>query len=170
MGASLTPWSIELHFLRMWTGCNVRIVWLLSVSIMTEPHYVQGVHWQDNESTNISRGWAGSAASSVYQNPARQSWSANGGSTIGAVSSMLSKFGVTTYMDTFMATLDPSQPSATYTRSTTNEQPPATAPIADRLEFLHSQLDRFGTNDLILNRFCLLGYVHRRQGGVLSAS
>jgi hypothetical protein len=80
---------------------------------------------------------------------------------------MPTKFGAATYLDTFNATVDPSQPSATYNSMQSNQPPPATAPIQDRLEFLHGQLDTFGVNDVILGRFCLLGFSHRRQGGVI---
>lgn len=78
-----------------------------------------------------------------------------------------SRFGVTTQWDTFCATRDPSQPSGSYMTNTTSQAPPPNAPIADRLEFLHGQLDSLGPNDIILNRFQLLGYSHRRQGGAV---
>lgn len=71
--------------------------------------------------------------------------------------------GAATYWDTFNATVDPSVPSGGMTRA--SSQPAENAPIQDRLEFLHSQLDSFGPNDVILDRFFLLGYAHRRQGG-----
>lgn len=48
-------------------------------------------------------------------------------------------------------------------------QPSDDAPIADRIEFLHSQLDTFGETRPLIGQFCLLGYSHRRQGGVALA-
>lgn len=79
-----------------------------------------------------------------------------------------SKFGETTCWDIFAATADPSQPSAWMKSSASHQQPPEHAPVLDKLEFLHSQLDTFAASDVILNHFCLLGYSHRRQGGAAS--
>lgn len=77
-------------------------------------------------------------------------------------------------LDTFAATADPSVPSAMETtigiHSGPGESPPGKgAPIEDRMEFLHSQLDSFGGDKRFMRRFTLLGYSHRRQGGVTAS-
>lgn len=70
--------------------------------------------------------------------------------------------------DTFTATKDPNQPSEMSTLGivgSTLMPPGKDAPIVDRLDFLHSQLDTVGVDKPIMRRFKLLGHAHRRQGG-----
>ena len=54
----------------------------------------------------------------------------------------------------------------TWRTGTLSSPPPhTTAPTSEKLEYLNQQLNQFGPDDILLNRFKLLGEWERRQGG-----
>eukprot|EP00892_Ulva_mutabilis_P002846 jgi/Ulvmu1/12562/UM091_0003.1 len=100
-----------------------------------------------------------SKGSSVKPLPSMPSWqsaSARGGSAFQSMACGPGTQGATTATGGTLCTT---------WRTASTPPPSTTAPTAEKLEYLHTQLNLFTADDVVLDRFKMLGEWERRQGG-----